>query len=114
MDDQLITKALAAGAAEINLRVSLYGHNDQPDTYQAIVRFRDATKAWGLGNGPDAVEALEAALTDAIRRGAILSPANAPSPSPARSRSRRRVELPTPVVPDPPAPPPARKRARPA
>ena len=58
-----IRAKFATGAEEILVRVSLYGPDCRtPVQYQAIVRYADRTRAWGVGVNDDAETALLMAL----------------------------------------------------
>lgn len=74
----LIRRALSAGvkADEIVLRVSGYEADMvTPSVFQAIVRFRDRGKAWGVGVHAEPDKALVEALDKAL---AMASPAPLP------------------------------------
>ena len=60
---EAIRAKFAGGADEILVRVSSYGPDRiTPSQYQAIVRYRDRTKVWGVCVHADAETALRKAL----------------------------------------------------
>lgn len=61
--DKLFERALANDMEEIVVRISQYGPELQPETFQAIVRFSDARRPWAVAVEKTAHIAFIQALT---------------------------------------------------
>jgi signal transduction histidine kinase len=61
--EDLIRNAVDAGAQEITVRVSRENADGEPEAYQALVKYRDMTKAFDVGIRANPMPALRAALS---------------------------------------------------